>query len=368
MTPLEVVVGELIRRRGPLTFAAYQELALYHPEHGYYAGPERASRAGDYLTSPELDPAFGCLWATGLQGIWDACGRPASFRVVELGPGEGGFAAALLSAASGDFGRALSMALVERSPAVAARQKERLGGDARVTWCRSLSDLPVAGAGCVVANEVLDNAPVHLLEGTQAGPLELFVDLSSDGLVLTPGALSSEATAALGSGAWHAPGLGEPAEISPAAEQLCMQAASCNDRGGVVVIDYGYEVRRARGTLVCYSSGGADDDPLAAPGAKDITTHVDWRAVAGALRRAGCAVTGPRTQSATLRALGASELDAGLRGAHLEATAGGRGAEAVRALSRRAALAALLDSGGLGGLGVLLGVKNCPPPAFWPGQ
>jgi hypothetical protein len=66
-------------------------------------------------------------------------------------------------------------------------------------------------------------------------------------------------------------------------------------------------------------------------------------------------------QAAVLKALGAAELDRSLRDSHGTAVAQGKGAEAVRALSRRHALRALLDEGGLGGLQVVTGYREITP-------
>src|SRR5918999_489992 len=90
---------ERIRAHGPMPFAAYMSHVLYHPRHGYYAaGPERSGWRGHFLTSPELDPSFGALWAHAFEEIWDACGRPPEFTIVEIGPGEAGFARGVLGA------------------------------------------------------------------------------------------------------------------------------------------------------------------------------------------------------------------------------------------------------------------------------
>ncbi|MGH2694669.1 MAG: SAM-dependent methyltransferase, partial [Actinomycetota bacterium] len=117
MTALGEIIAERIRAGGPMPFAAFMSLALYHHRHGYYADAARTGFAGHFLTSPELDPAFGELWAEGLARIWDACGRPERFEVIEVGPGEGTFAAAVLAAAPRELAAALVYRLVERMPA-----------------------------------------------------------------------------------------------------------------------------------------------------------------------------------------------------------------------------------------------------------
>src|SRR5580765_4330248 len=55
-------IVDLVRERGPLTVAAFMELALYDPGIGYYArAARRSGRAGDFFTSVDVGPIFGEL-------------------------------------------------------------------------------------------------------------------------------------------------------------------------------------------------------------------------------------------------------------------------------------------------------------------
>jgi SAM-dependent MidA family methyltransferase len=144
---------------------------------------------------------------------------------------------------------------------------------------------------------------------------------------------------------------------------MAKQLARLVERGLVSLIDYGYE-GAARNTLVAYSTAGADEDVLTAPGERDLTAHIAWDPVADALREEGLEVHGPHSQAEVLRSLGAAELDRDLRARHDAALTESRGADAVRTLSRRQALRALLDEGGLGGLQVLIGRRGIERPGF----
>jgi SAM-dependent MidA family methyltransferase len=353
---------ERIRSSGPIPFAEYMDQALYDERHGYYSGGgERTGWGGDFLTSPELDPAFGALWTRGLERIWEAAGRPARFDVVEIGPGEGGFAAALIDSASGDFADALALTLVELSAARRERQAGRLGSDA-VTWIPDLESVDRLDVGCVFLNEVLDNQPVHVLRrnkevweelhvGERDGELvEVWAPCDDAGLIESASAIS---------------GRGSTIEISPAAEALARSCASIFQRGAVVFVDYGRESHEHGGdSVVTFSSAGVDSLRLDEPGSRDITAHVDWVPIRRALESDGFEVLGPQRQRRVLQALGAAELDRELVERHRADLSAGRGAPAVRALSRRQALRALLDPGGLGHLQVVAGIKGLEPPAF----
>ncbi|MBA3349002.1 MAG: SAM-dependent methyltransferase [Actinobacteria bacterium] len=369
MSALEGVLLERIRRNGPMPFAAFMSTALYHPRLGYYAADlPRSSRGGDFVTSPELDPAFAGLWVDGFRQTWEECGRPGMFGVLEVGPGEGAFAAGVLASATGAFADALELHLVERLPVLEARQRMLLSRYDNVSWSPSLRETPVAPDGCVFANEILDNLPVHLVERRGGRLMEVCVGAIDGRLafVLLPPA-SPELERYLDRSDLDL-AEGHRAEVGLAAESFTRQAAARIGRGAIFLIDYGFESddlsRRVDGSLVSYSSSGADDRVLERPGAKDITAHVNWTAVRAAGEGTGLRMLGLRPQREVLGALGLWSLDDGLRRMHRSAAAEGRGAEAVSAMSRRGALGALADPGGLGALGVMAGLKGIGPPPF----
>jgi SAM-dependent MidA family methyltransferase len=354
---LNDVLRAEITARGPITFARYMELALYHPRFGYYfGGGERTGWPGHFLTSPELDPSYGELWAEGFRRVWERCGSPVRFEIVEIGPGTGTFAHAVLEHATGSFGAALSYRLVERSPRARTRQQLLLGDD-RLAWSPSLDDIQPFAAGCVFCNEVVDNLPVHLIEGRVDGIAEAYVDVTDDGLSFVWKEPSSSGVASFFAAR---PAPGTRAEVGLEAVRFVGKAARVVGRGAVVLVDYGDDdaglLARPGGTLLCYSESGVDDLVLERPGEKDITAHVNWTAIAAALRDEGAVVSGPCSQREVLKDLGIDAIHDRLR----EAAARARGAEVVRAMSRRQALGALADPSGLGGLGVMEGARAMP--------
>ncbi|HET6277238.1 MAG TPA: SAM-dependent methyltransferase, partial [Candidatus Polarisedimenticolia bacterium] len=121
-----------ISARGPIPFARFMELCLYHPRHGYYTRGIGGGGGRDYLTSSGTHRIYGELLARQAEEMWRRLDRPPRFTFVEFGPGEGVFACDFLRAAAGlgDFALALEYLLVERSPALRERQRRRLDGAA----------------------------------------------------------------------------------------------------------------------------------------------------------------------------------------------------------------------------------------------
>jgi SAM-dependent MidA family methyltransferase len=371
LSSLHDILVERIVRSGPVPFAAFMSQALYEPGLGYYStAAGRTDWNGHYVTSPEIDPAYGELWGRAFEEIWRSSGTPARFDIVEVGPGEAGFAASVLASASGDFARALRYQLVERSIDAKARQEERLGNDERVSWVASASEIAPVGTGAVYMNEVVDNLPVHLVERRGRELVELYVSVNDGRLEFVDGPSSSDAvTRYFERLALDVPD-GHRFEVGLAAESLAARAADAIGKGVVVIVDYGAEAEdlasRPAGSLACYFAGGVDDQPLERAGEKDITVHANWTSLRAALERAGAEVAGPLVQKDVLRTLGIGELDSALRDGFAAATAAGRGAEGLRALSRRQALGVLVDPGGLGSLGVMIGAKGTDLPNLSP--
>ena len=356
---LERLLLEEIAAHGPIDFARYMELALYHPDHGYFSDQARAGWRGDWLTSSELTPLFGRLWARAVEGWWEQAGRPAEVTIVEIGPGEGTFAQSLDAYLPAELRERASYVLVER----AARARARDLGLERSTWLDSTGDLPPVPFGFVFLHEVLDNVPVHIVERTPEGIVEIGIGRDGDHLVevhLPAGEQIVEELARRGLEV----AVGERFEVAPQRGRLLQECAMPLLRGAVVVTDYGHDtpaMLHAGTTLVGYSRGGADTEILRRPGRRDVTSHVDWGAAAWALAQEGLAVLGPDTQRTVLQGLGAADVDDELQAQHLEAVLDGRGSHAVRALSQRQALTALLDPEGLGGHGVLVGLRRLEP-------
>ena len=82
MSELEAIIRAEIERAGPITFARFMELTLYHPQLGYYVGGEGGREpvgwAGDFFTSGDVSPLWGWAIAKQIHQFWQALGAPAN--------------------------------------------------------------------------------------------------------------------------------------------------------------------------------------------------------------------------------------------------------------------------------------------------
>jgi SAM-dependent MidA family methyltransferase len=333
-----------------LTFARFMELALYEPGLGYYRRhDDRATRSGDFLTAPEMDPIFASALAAQLEEMWQRLGRPEAFTLRDHGAGTGRLGddlRAALEASGSALVEGFRYEPVEIGP-------ERLPAES--------VDPQRPFIGCLLANELVDALPVHRLEAGDDGELhEIGVGWHDGWFVDTPMAISDGAQAALDSSGVR-PGAGQRIDVRPAAGSWLRAATAPLERGWAVLIDYGASAaellrRMPEGTVRTYRRHHAGDDPFLAVGATDLTAHVDFQALERSAAEAGLDSLGRTSLAEFLAGLEIGERLVELRGTP--------GTTAERYLTARSAVLRLLDPRQLGGFGVLVlgrGVPAAPP-------
>lgn len=317
------------------------ELTLYHEEHGYYAtAPQRSGKHGDFFTSVDVGPLFGELIAVQLAEMWRVLKAAGAehFDLVEAGAGNGRLARDILDAASSDhpaFYDRVRLMMVERSAVARAAQLDTLGPHAG-RLISSSDRLPHRVTGTIVANELLDALPVHVVAMTTAGVCEIGVGERNGTLVELDMPLSHPALADLVDLE-----MGARAEVGLAAADWIREAALSLERGFMLLFDYGYDLQVAHssahphGTLMAYRAHRASPrDWLADPGHTDLTAHVDISAIRRVATAAGLEILGILDQTYFLLGLGLAErLDSG---------------HDRRSIEQRLAARTLIMPGGLG--------------------
>jgi NADH dehydrogenase [ubiquinone] 1 alpha subcomplex assembly factor 7 len=301
MTTLLEEIRELIVEHGPITVEQYMQLALAHPDRGYYMNRDPFGATGDFTTAPEISQMFGELIGLWSAEVWSSMGSPDPVRLVELGPGRGTLMSDALRAARivPAFRTALDVRLVETSPALASMQHELLvDGGVAVSWAQTLKEVP-EGPAIVIGNEFLDALPVRQFVRVSGQWRERTVRMNGDGALIFGVADKPEpyirANAANG----------DILEVNPSGHRLMFElgARIAKQGGAALLIDYGHAVTRFGDTLQALRAHRYVD-PLVSPGECDLTAHVDFAAMARSASAAGAAVYGPIDQGDFLRAIG----------------------------------------------------------------
>jgi len=321
---------------GWISFADYMGAALYAPGLGYYvAGARKFGLAGDFVTAPELTALFGDALAAQIEAV--LAQLPGS-TLIELGPGTGRLAADVLSSLAMRDAPPERYCLLEVSPELRERQRELLRDRvpdllSRVEW---IDVLPPRWRGVLLANEMLDAVPPHLISREDGAWFERGVEIDAAGELrfadrpLAKGALRNAAEACY-------PGGGDyVSEINPAAQALVRSLAQRCDAGALFILDYGfpaseyYHPQRSTGTLMAHYRHRAMNDPFFLPGLADLTAHVDFSAMARAGVAGGMSLAGYATQARFL--INCGILDALARRGEPQSAAYLREAAAVQKL------------------------------------
>ncbi|MEX0815038.1 MAG: SAM-dependent methyltransferase [Dongiaceae bacterium] len=305
MTPLAERLARRIREGGPLTVAAYMAEALGNPEHGYYRRGDPFGVAGDFITAPEISQMFGELIGLWCAETWRRMGGPDPVRLVELGPGRGTLMADALRAVRlvPEFRAAIDLHLVETSPLLRVRQAKMLrAAELTPAWHDDFAGVP-DGPLLLVANEFFDALPIHQFQRVGDFWRERVVALDAQGRGFRFALAAAGPAAALPAPA-DAPD-GAIAEICPAGRDLAaaIGARVARDGGAALIVDYG-PAESAAGDSLQAVRRHRPVDPLADPGAADLTAHVDFAALARAAAAAGAAAHGPLPQGLLLDRLG----------------------------------------------------------------
>ena len=278
------IVDEIEARGGEVPFDDYMELALYHPEHGYYSGEEpRYGRGGDFLTAPTASEWYARMLTRLLNGIADEAGP---LRLIDVASGDGAVIAGVLETLGSRAAGALEgVVSVERSASMRNRQRDRLPPTSvEMHWVGEASEIgPASGPTVIHASELYDALPVARVIGGRNGTEELVVGVKTGELVWRQRPPRDKVAAYFYR---HDIDLedGQIAEANLGAESLHGEfLGAAGGSGLTLVLDYGYEARRLYnprgrkdGSLTTFHRHRLGRDPLTSPGEVDLTAHVNW--------------------------------------------------------------------------------------------
>jgi SAM-dependent MidA family methyltransferase len=306
-----LIADEIRQQEGWISFARFMELVLYAPRLGYYSGgAAKLGKEGDFTTAPEMTSLFGQTLARAVAELL----AQTSPQIMEFGAGTGKLARDILNELAAMGVPVTRYAIVDLSGELRSRQRDLLKDFPQVEW---LDSLPEAFCGVVIGNEVLDAMPVNLVVKTEEGWKERGVALAGQGFAYEDRACDAELSAQI-PGAEDLP-VGYLTEVHPQAMAFtkslaAMFAAGYSAEGkgsAAVLIDYGFPAheyylpQRMKGTLMCHYRHHAHDDVFYLPGLQDVTSHVDFSAIARAAVEGDLEVLTYTSQAAFL-------LDAGM--------------------------------------------------------
>jgi len=147
MSASDIVISA-IKQKGPISFRDFMEIALYHPEFGYYTSPgDKIGQNGDFYTSPFVTSSFGHMIAKQIMEMWEQL-DVTEFTIVEYGAGTGILCKDILDYIKTNIQsyKHLNYFIIEKSPSlrktqsaiVRAAKHRRLLASHQAIRCRSI--------------------------------------------------------------------------------------------------------------------------------------------------------------------------------------------------------------------------------------
>lgn len=307
---LQTLIRDMIHAAGGwIPFEQFMNLALYAPGLGYYSsGATKLGSAGDFVTAPEISSLFGRTLA---QQVLQISRQIKHADILEFGAGSGKLALDLLLELEKSDALPGKYFILEVSAELRQRQQTLFANKAphlvqAIEW---LEQLPAPFTGTILANEVLDAMPVHIVTWRNNELFERGVTWENHQFAWQDRPINNAELKHIAS--QLTPQINPDnhlvfsyvSEINLTAGHFMRSLTNLLQQGVILLIDYGfglseyYHPQRNQGTLMCHYRHHAHDDPFYLPGLQDITSHVDFSAVTQAAGDSGLALLGYTTQA-----------------------------------------------------------------------
>ncbi len=314
------IVNKIHDSGGWIPFSHFMELALYTPGLGYYsANNAKFGFKGDFVTAPEISALFGRTLARQAIQLFRQLGQT---NILEFGAGTGKLAFDLLTELKQFDQLPMQYLILEISAELQQRQRSLFETHApqlldRITW---LTELPEQFSGLIIANEVLDAMPTHLIVWKKDELFERGVSVDQQAFTWSDKPLINNELLAIASQLSTLIDRNEVnfvsylSEISLANRYFIHSLSKILQSGLILLIDYGfgqreyYHPQRSMGTVMCHYRHYAHDDPFYLPGLQDITSHVDFSAIAQIASENSLQLVGYTNQAHFLINCGITEL------------------------------------------------------------
>lgn len=314
------IVNKIHESRGWIPFSHFMELALYTPGLGYYsANNAKFGFKGDFVTAPEISTLFGRTLARQAIQLFRQLGQT---NILEFGAGSGKLAFDLLTELEQFDQLPMQYLILEISAELQQRQRSLFETHApqlldRITW---LTELPEQFSGLIIANEVLDAMPTHLIVWKKDELFERGVSVDQQAFTWSDKPLINNELLAIANQLSTLIDRNEAnfvsylSEISLANRYFIHSLSKILQSGLILLIDYGfgqreyYHPQRSMGTVMCHYRHYAHDDPFYLPGLQDITSHVDFSAIAQIASENSLQLVGYTNQAHFLINCGITEL------------------------------------------------------------
>lgn len=301
------ILNAIRSNNGTIPYSTFMHLSLYGKEGFYSKGKVQIGTGKDFTTAPEYTEAFGATIGQALSRIWRAMGKPETFRIIEMGAGEGSLAHSLLKwmqVLHLKFYKAIRYTILEYGDLI-NRQKEKLQEFDNVEFVKgSAYEIPFTNVqGVFLSNELPDAFPVERITRINGEIKQKYITVEDGKWVELWEAPSDDVRKHIERFNISVSEF-EETPVNLQAEQLQHGLDSALQQGAILTIDYGYReggkpkqiIRHFSGK---YKSSSSKEEhnrnllfgPYKYPGEVDLTSDIDFSMLEKVAKGDGLTIT-----------------------------------------------------------------------------
>ena len=166
-----------------LSLDQFINFCLYNKKSGYYMKKNPFGKKGDFITAPNISRLFSEMIAIWIISFWQSLGSPKRFNLIELGAGNGEMMKVLIESFKNFplFLKSCNLSIYEKSPSLCLIQKKKLINN-KITWISQLNKIKKIPS-IFIANEFFDAIAVKQFEKKKNTWFEKFVRLENKGKI-----------------------------------------------------------------------------------------------------------------------------------------------------------------------------------------
>lgn len=242
-------INKIFKKNKSLSLDLYLEKILYDKDAGYYQNFNPFGAKGDFVTAPNISNIFCEMITIWLVSFWESLKKPKNLNFVELGPGNGDLCIILLKTLKNfpEAFRSIKIILYEKSKKLREIQEKRIV-EKNVSWINDLKKIK-KGPTVFFGNEFLDALPIKQFKKINGEFFERYATLKKKEVkFIYKKAKNKEIIKLKNYKLTKNNGIIEYPEYGfKELNTMCNRIKELN--GGLLFIDYGFNVNQGQDTL-----------------------------------------------------------------------------------------------------------------------
>ncbi len=266
----------MLKKNYKITLDKFIDYCLYDKTNGYYMTKNPFGGEGDFTTAPNISRLFSEMIAIWTISFWESLGSPKKFNLIELGAGNGEMMKIMIESFKKFplFLKSCNIIIHEKSPNLKKKQKTNIKFK-NIKWEKDITKLSKLPS-MFLANEFFDAIPIKQFLKNKNYWYERFIKISGKKkLSFTKKKINIKTLEKKLN--FKISDKQKFIEYSPLGLKYLKDILKVikKNKGGLLIIDYGYFAKRMRNTLQAIHNKNYSN-VLDNIGKSDITYNINF--------------------------------------------------------------------------------------------